>query len=437
MGGDTSSNPRAARRSRTNAEAAPERSHRRVAAFAALAALLAGLVLVARGCFADPPAPAANAAPSAVPTVTADPAVAVAPVPAAPVGSGIDLLTMSKLTSVARLEQVLADYKADAVYPPWSRPHDEGTKYKLDWNKPSVSDLPFSDKPDRPSSYRFASDKAHVVWGDSLTSWIEAWEGDDDTKRIPLKITNAFVMAVGGPKAGRLVPLEYKDDGVNGDAKAGDLRYSCRLTPSEHPALNLSYQVQLNAVIEQGDARRLIVREFTYAPRPIVNVTGISDAIKDGNLVVQLAVDVLEKGVHTFEANILSGDGKTPVGWLKETRPLEAGKHVVELRFFGKLFHDKQVDGPYLIKDVRGFLRFLDPGAQETPIWWKWDQTHLTKPYKPVDLSPKEWDDPEKTEVIDRMNKLIADTKAGKIGQPTDKPKHIHIDENGKTVEMP
>lgn len=403
-----------------------------MAALAALGGAIVAAVLIARGCGTEAPT-TASAAPSASASTPApvEPHGAPASGNAAP---SIDMAAMAKVSSVARLEEVLADYQSNAIYPIWSRPHDEGTKYKLAWNEAAVSDLPLSDSD--PLYYRFGADRAHVTYGESYTAWIEAWEGEDDQKRVPIKISEAYIMALSGPKPGRVSQLQFKDDGLNGDAKAGDLRYTVRFNPSEIPEMKLSLQVRLSAVIEHKSAKRLVVREFTYAPRPVVVVEGITDSVKDGNMVVTLSVDVLERGMHTFEANVMSGDGATAIGWVKDTRTLEVGKQTVDCRFFGKIFHDKSADGPYLVKDIRGFLRFAD--EKEMPIWWKHDQTHLTKPYKPVDLSAKEWEDPEKTATVARMKQLIADTKAGKIGQPsTEKPKHIHIDENGKATEVP
>lgn len=404
---------------------------RRVAVLSLLAAGVVAALVIARGCGSEDDksaaAPSASASNSNGPSAGASapqPSVSILPV---------DSPTMAKITSIAKLEQVLADYQAQAMYPVWSRPHDEGTKYKLEWNKPSVSDLPLSDE--APLYYRFGADRAHVAYGEPYTAWIEAWEGNDDTKKIPVKITDGFVMTLSGPKPGRVVTVQFKDDGLNGDEKAGDHRYTVRFVPSDIPELRTALQTRLQAVIETGKAKRLAVREFTYSPRPVVLVESITDSIKEGNLVVTLNVDVREKGIYGFEANLMSGDGQTPVAWAKENRTLEAGKQAVECRFFGKIFHDKGVDGPYLVKDIRGFLRFNDD--KEMPIWWKHEGTHLTKGYKPVDFSSKEWDDPEKTQTIDRMKQMIADTKAGKIGQPTEKPKHIHIDENGKATEVP
>ena len=322
---------------------------------------------------------------------------------------------MARLRAIARTQKALDDYVSGALYPVSSRPHDDGTTYKLNWNEPAVSILPLSDDENKPTSYRFVSDKAHVGFGEALTSWIEAWEGSDPNKRVPLKISEAYVIFDSGPKQGPAVPLVYNDDGLEGDVKSGDRRYTNRFVPSSIPALRQSQQVHLAAVIEFNGSRRMIIREFTYSPREVIKVLSVADSKgTDGSLTVSLSVDVKEKGLHSFEVNVMSGDGQTPIGWVEESRQLDVGAAVVDLKVFGKIFHEKGIDGPYLVRDIRGFIRILD--GSEHNVWWHHDPTHLTKAYRTIDFSDKEWDAPEKTEKIGHMKKMIGDLKSGAIG---------------------
>jgi hypothetical protein len=335
----------------------------------------------------------------------------------APAAAPVSSEQIAKAQALARIQKAIDDYQTAAVYPVSSRPHDDGTVYKLKWNEPVVSTLPLNDKAGKETFYRFAADRAHVKYGEALTSWIEAWEGTDINKRVPLKISEAYVVFDSGKTQGPVVPLHYNDNGADGDDKAGDRRYSNRLVPSNIAAMHQSQQVHLAAVIEFDGAKRLIIREFTYAPREVLNVLSVSDSIgAGGELVISLNVDVKEKGLHSFEANVMSGDGATAIGWVEESRQLDVGPARVDLKVFGKIFHDKGVDGPYLVRDVRGFLRILD--GSEHNIWWHHDPTHLTKAYKTVDFSNKEWDAPEKREKIASMKQLAEDMKAGKLGGP-------------------
>jgi hypothetical protein len=348
---------------------------------------------------------------------------ATAGAPAAP------LLTMGGPTE-DRLKRNLDEYKKVAVYPPWSRPFDEGTKYLLDWNKPSTADLPMSDKPGGETSYHFDADRAHVSYGEAITSWIEVWKSGDPGQRVPITVEDAWVMGDVGPKTGRLVRLSYHDDGQDGDEVAGDGRYTNRLVPSALPQLKQAAQVHLSATVSCCDGvRRMFVREFTYAPRKPLEVLGLSDRVRAGSLAVTLDVNVVERGTYDFEANLMSADGARPIGYSQMNYTLSPGRQTVDLVFFGRMFGEAGVDGPYLVRDVRGLLLSLDGGEHNIPFTY--DGTYLTKAWRRADFSPAEWDAPEKREKIAAIERLIAQTAAGQIGGATAQPQHIDIDEHG------
>ncbi|MGZ3439330.1 MAG: choice-of-anchor X domain-containing protein, partial [Polyangia bacterium] len=243
-------------------------------------------------------------------------------------------------------------------------------------------------------------------------------------------VQDAWVMADAGPATGRLTKLSYHDDGQDGDEVAGDLRYTNRLVPSQVPALKQAAQVHLSAVVSCCEGvRRLFVREFTYAPRKVVEIVGITDSVRSGSLAVTLDVNVLDRGTYDFEANLMSADGSVPIGYSQMNYTLAPGRQSVDLVFFGRMFAERGLDGPYLVRDVRGMLLSLDGGEHNIPF--EYGATYLTKPWRRAEFSPSEWDAPEKREKIATLERLIAETAAGKIGGPTAQPSHIDIDEHG------
>lgn len=338
-----------------------------------------------------------------------------------------------------RLRRNLDEYKKVAVYPPWSRAFTAGTKYLLHWNKPVVQDLPMDDRPGRETTYHFDADRAHVGYGEAITSWIEVWKNGDPTDRVPITVEDAWVIASNGPQAGRLVKLSYHDDGQDGDEVAGDGRYTNRFVPSSLPQLKQAMQVHLAATVSCCDGvRRQFMREFDYAPRAVVRVLGVSDRIKDGSLAVTLDLDVAERGTFDFEANLLSADGHVPIGYSQMNATLEAGRRTVDLVFFGRMFAEAGSDGPYLVRDIRGALLSLDGG--EHNIWFTYDPPYLTQPYKRGDFSSAEWDAPEKQQKIQALQQLISATASGQIGgAPTGPTQAIQIDQNGvaHTISVP
>jgi hypothetical protein len=304
--------------------------------------------------------------------------------------------------SQAHFAEVLTQYRHDAVYPPGSRPLDEGARYKLHWNDAIVSELPFTSA----LSYHFAADRHHVTYGEPLTSWIEVWTRGDEAKRVPLRVRSAWVMTTSGANQGRTIELGYHDDGRDGDAVAGDLRYSNRFVPAEHEELRVSRDVQLYADVVAAGVERPMLRDFTYAPRPVLEVTRVSDALVNGSLVVSVDCEVFEDGLYTFEANAVSAAGEEPIAYVDQSFPLHAGKQQVQLSFFGRVFHDRGLSGPYLVRDLHGFRRDLD-GA-EGNVWWSQPGAHATAAYDVAQFSDAEWDAPEKQEKLRRLEAAAA-----------------------------
>ena len=192
------------------------------------------------------------------------------------------------------------------------------------------------------------------------------------------------------------MPLAYADDGQH--------RYRNRFVPSEHEELADAQQVRIAAEVEVEGERRMITRDFTYTPRPVLEILAIRDAVRDGSLVITLDVEVFEPGIHTIEANALSGDGEIPIGYVDTSATLAAGKTSVELIFFGKIFRDLAIDGPYLIRDLRGFRRDLDGGEN---LYWSDGRAYPTRPYPRSDFSDQPWDSDEKREKIRSFEELI------------------------------
>lgn len=350
------------------------------------------------------------------PRATPDPApLATHPTPAsetysvtsrAPAVAGI--APVAEPPGVETLEKSLADYKAVSVYPPWSRPLGEETADKLYWNRTVISDLPMDDRPGKSSIYRFGADRWTVPFNESLTSWIEVLDGG---KRIPVTVTDASLIST----KGRVTTLTYHDDGVDGDAVAGDLRYSNRLAPSKYPQLaKHAHQVRIEAIIIAAGVKRQITRDFAYSPRKAADITGAREALRDGNLVVTLDVEVAENGLYTFEANVMTPDG-APIVYGEKSYPLEPGQRSVDIVMFGRAFAERKTDGPYVVQDIRGMRRFVDTDEQN--FFFTYAKPLRTHAYKYMQFSAAEWDAPERQDTIANFERLIDETRAGTLGK--------------------
>lgn len=309
---------------------------------------------------------------------------------------------------VEALEKALADYKAVSVYPPWSRPLGEETADKLRWNQTVVSDLPMDDRDGKDLIYHFGADRWTVPYDEPFVSWIEVL---DHGKRIPVRVLEANIMSSDGGRAGTVA---FHDDGLDGDATAGDLRYSSRLVPANNQQLaKKAQQVRIEALIEAGGIKRQIMRDFAYAPRKVADIVGAREELRDGNLVVTLDVDVTEKGLYTFDANVMTSSGE-PIVFGEKSATLDSGKQAIEVVMFGRAFVEKGADGPYIVQDIRGMRRFIDTDEQN--FYFTYPQKLQTQPYKHTLFSNAEWDAQDKRDTIANFERSIDETRAGGQG---------------------
>jgi hypothetical protein len=320
--------------------------------------------------------------------------------------------------TVALLEKSLADYKAVSVYPHWSRPLSEETIDKLDWNRTIVSDLPMDDRPGHETIYRFGADRWSVPYGEAFVSWIEVTK-PGAKERLPIQVLEARLVSV---ETGRVTSLVYRDDGTDGDAVAGDHRYTNRVVPTKFPKLAAkAQQVRIEATIEAEGVSKPVMRDFAYAARAAAEIVGASEQLRDGHLVVTLEVAVAEKGLYTFEANVMGPDG-TPIVFGEKSYPLEPGKRTAEIVMFGRAFHEKAIDGPYLVRDIRGMRRFIDTDEQN--FYFTYGKQLTTRRYRAADFSSAEWDEPERRETIANFERVIEQTRSGEIGLNDDEDTH-------------
>ena len=132
-----------------------------------------------------------------------------------------------------------------------------------------------------------------------------------------------------------------------------------------------------------------------YTPRPNAELDGEwSEAVVDGSLVVQAGVAVMQKGRFKVIASLYSGD--SAIAFSQHAMELEVGRRSVPLVFFGKILHDRELDGPYTIRYAMLFEELPDQG-----IYWPGttvDHAYTTNPYRALDFSASPYEPPPSTE---------------------------------------
>jgi hypothetical protein len=375
------------------------RNRRAVAVVAAALAVVVVIVFLGGSQETRPPAPTQAAPPAAAAPVARELQVSARPAFARRAGDEL---------GAAQLREQYEHYKAGSVYPDWSYPLTPDQGFLLQWNAAVSHDLPVDDA--QTIFFRFDAEKGRVFAGEPYLSWAEAWTVEHGERtNLPIRFEKASVVITSGPQQGDAFDLVYRDDGTGGDAVAGDHRYSNRFVPSEHDELSQASSARIEAYVEVGGQRRRFLRDFVWAPRPVLEVVAVRDRIQDGSLVATLDCEVFEDGLYTAYGNLFAADGTTPLATSKRSYPLKAGRQQVDLVFFGKVLSDQQVDGPYVLKDVHGLRRM---GADEhNNVWWQHGGTHRTRAYAAADFSSAEWDDPEKRERLATFERVIAEAE--------------------------
>ena len=185
----------------------------------------------------------------------------------------------------------------------------------------------------------------------------------------------AEVVNEAGEVVGKMV---FFDDGVGPDALAGDGTYTGEFSfPAEYsPDLAESFMVKFSASLGDGDVR-YATGGFLYS-RPAAKLTGrYRDFVIDGNLVVRAIVDV-EKAGRFHIAGTLYTLGGEPVGTAQNAVELEPGRQAIDLTFYGLMFHDRQVEGPFRL----GTVAFATTGQMPNALNELVENAHVTRPYR-------------------------------------------------------
>ena len=94
---------------------------------------------------------------------------------------------------------------------------------------------------------------------------------------------------------------------------------------------------------------------FTGADRIPARFTGqFSDDTRNGDLAIEVGVNIETEGAYRIEGNLFDGDDQ-PVAWAQAETDLAPGAHDVALVFYGLAFHDARAVAPFTLRELRGY----------------------------------------------------------------------------------
>lgn len=152
---------------------------------------------------------------------------------------------------------------------------------------------------------------------------------------------------------GRVVTtVSYRDDGKGADhrAKDGIHTASFDLPPEAVPELAASFGVRIAAVGDGGETIG-VTGGFLYS-NPHARLTGeMREELRDGSLVVSVEVKVETAGRFHLAGTLAEMKG-APVGTAQAAAVLEPGVHWLELEFYGLMFRERGVAGPFRLASL-------------------------------------------------------------------------------------
>ncbi len=342
-------------------------------------------------------------------------------------------------------EQMLEFYKNWAQYPPFSRPLFKGQVDLTDpynaespavevISTPAANCAPTKDggiRCDKPATFtanqcKLTPQRSISVGKNDFTVFLSC--NDQKGQLVPIsKITpKVYTIQLKEPVPS-LPVIHFGDDGTNGDIAKGDNIYTFLVRPTSTDWGDMFLEVSMEV---GGKAHNQRVSWYS-TPAPVAEFRGtIRDWVKDGHLVVTVPVAVTKKGYFHFDANLQgSGEDKDFVATSSFEGDLEAGSQKVDFLFFGKIIRDSRVDGPFIVRDIRG-KRNNAPvtpsmvakamaegreisGVHKEPLWEYLEPapSFTTQTYNFKEFAGEEWNSKEKEERLQFLEKQMKEKK--------------------------
>lgn len=206
------------------------------------------------------------------------------------------------------------------------------------------------DNPDLEWEVRFTADRYFVRGGEPVLISLELWRRDQ-----PVQPRDVVMIAETRDARGlaRSAAVEVEHDGR---------ATSALFVPDDHWP-DLVGQIRITATFSAEDLRNQtghIDLYFTGEKRLPARFTGaFREGVLEGDLVIELGVEVRTAGTYHVEGNLYDADG-APFGWARYEGPMMPATTAVPLRFYGLLFHDASARAPFVLRQVRG--RRVRPG---------------------------------------------------------------------------
>ncbi|MEQ9364748.1 MAG: hypothetical protein RIF32_10910 [Leptospirales bacterium] len=266
-------------------------------------------------------------------------------------------------------DQLLEDYRKWAVYPPDSRPL---LNHQLDLIDHQIVERPYLDMPyitnarelqSSPFACRLQPHTHTVTEGEEMIVSLHCIRGNSRNPQGPpvdIQIRQYELNLITPNKKKGLPKTPVRIEG-GAPEEAGTLAKIFRYQPTvaHHGPIELIVRFQLAGASQPFELRT----GFYSSPVAPARFTGrFREELQNGSLVVHAEIDVKLKGEYRFYANLKNEEGYVAIS--KVEREMRTGQSWVPFMFFGRIFHDREAAGPFVMSGIRGYRDtfFIRPG---------------------------------------------------------------------------
>jgi len=242
-------------------------------------------------------------------------------------------------------------------YPDLSRPLNDDMPHLLDPYRVLQPPRPLfararPEESDTPLFFVHADVPRSIVVAEPFLCYLSV--RDQQNNAVPFEVVSARVMSDSVTGRVALDEPTYNDDGRDGDRKAGDLEYAFQwqaIAPTRIAWGELTLSVELKA----GDQVFKHEIPFHSTPEIVGRFTGrFREAVEGGSLIIYTEVDIARAGFYQLAANLIHQESGQASHVAFHYGNLQAGVQNIPFMFFGKIFHDKNRQGHFVLRYPRG-----------------------------------------------------------------------------------
>ncbi|MBU1218344.1 hypothetical protein KKF34_19715 [Myxococcota bacterium] len=269
----------------------------------------------------------------------------------------------------------------------------------------------FNDDPEERIFFRFETDRFSFIEDEKLEVRLAIYKGEKTKK--PVKAALSDVVVFKNNKTGTFEKISTLSLGEYSPRFPGDGQYVGNFQPSifikDEFDGYLKFLVKWQIEGENPTNTELLVHYTKFSPA--VFNGKIRDEVIDGSLKITVGLNVEKTGKYILTALLYDSSGKITVAYSNISVQLTSGETEATFPFYGMLFRDLGVAGPYKLKRLSGYLSGASTYGKGA-LLRDWNGNYSTQPYKIEEFSDEAYSDPDMQGTISAYEKQIRELEA-------------------------